>query len=161
MQIGNCVGASNHRAFIIFLFWVVISCTYAAIMTIYSSYQIWPYVDLPNLHSTSSTKILLEIITNLATSALFLSSRGIVLVYLAFASLSVNAAIAVLLCQQLHYIYEGNTYLDRLNSVNVMHGERGLQNLVRFFGCPYPISRILLRCSNTGKLQDDSCSKVL
>jgi hypothetical protein len=161
MQIGNCVGASNHRSFVIFLISVVISCTYAAIMTIYSSYQIWPSVDFPNRHSTSSTKIPMEIFTNLATSVFFLSARGIVLVYLAFASLSVNAGIAVLLCQQLHYIYEGNTYLDRLNSVNVMHGERGLQNLVRFFGCPYPISRILLRYSNTGKLHDNSGSKVL
>lgn len=140
MQIGNCVGASNHRAFIIFLISVVISCTYAAIMTIYSSYHIWPSVDFPNLassrHSMSSMKLLMEIITNLASSALFLSARGIVLIYLAFASLSVNAGIAVLLCQQLHYIYEGNTYLDRLNSVNVMHGERGLQNLARFLGAP-------------------------
>ncbi|XP_062184125.1 protein S-acyltransferase 11 isoform X2 [Phragmites australis] len=163
--IGNCVGASNHRAFVIFLISVVISCTYVAIMTIYSSYHIWPSVDFPNLassrHSMNSMKMLLEIITTLASSAFFLSARGVVLVYLAFASLSVNAGICVLLCQQLSYVYEGNTYLDRLNSANVMHRERGLQNLVRFFGCPYSISRVLLRCSNTGKLQDNSWSKLL
>uniref|UniRef100_A0A0E0KWQ0 Palmitoyltransferase n=1 Tax=Oryza punctata TaxID=4537 RepID=A0A0E0KWQ0_ORYPU len=50
---------------------------------------------------------------------------------------AVNAGIGVLLFQQLSYIYEGNTYLNRLSSPNVMHGERGLQNLIRFFGCPY------------------------
>ncbi|TVU16533.1 hypothetical protein EJB05_40103, partial [Eragrostis curvula] len=163
--IGNCVGAANHRAFVIFLISVVVSCTYVAIMTIYSSYRIWPSVDFPNLassrHSRSSMKILMEILTTLASSALFLSARGIILVYLAFASLSVNAGIVVLLCQQLKFIYEGNTYLGRLNSVNVLHGEKGLQNLVRFFGCPYPISRILLRCSNTGKLQENSGAKLL
>ncbi|CAD6261759.1 unnamed protein product [Miscanthus lutarioriparius] len=94
-------------------------------------------------------------------SAFFLSARGLVLVYLAFASLSVNAGIGVLLCQQLSYIYEGNTYLNHLSSPNPLHGERGLQNIVRFFGCPYPISRVLLRYSNTGKLQDNSGSKLL
>ncbi|CAD6259097.1 unnamed protein product [Miscanthus lutarioriparius] len=94
-------------------------------------------------------------------SAFFLSARGLVLVYLAFASLSVNAGIGVLLCQQLSYIYEGNTYLNHLSSPNPLHGERGLQNIVRFFGCPYPISRVLLRYSNTGKMQDNSGSKLL
>jgi len=163
--IGNCVGASNHQAFVIFLISVVISCAYAASMTIYASYKTWPSVDFPNLessrHSMSSMKILLEIITTIAGSAFFLSARGLVLVYLAFASLSVNAGIGVLLCQQLSYIYEGNTYLNHLSSPNAMHGERGLQNIVRFFGCPYPISRVLLRYSNTVKLQDNSGSKLL
>ncbi|XP_066346320.1 protein S-acyltransferase 11-like isoform X2 [Miscanthus floridulus] len=163
--IGNCVGASNHQVFVIFLISVVISCSYAAGMTIYASYQIWPSVDFPNLasnrHSMSFCKILLEIITTVAGSAFFLSARGLVLVYLAFASLSVNAGIGVLLCQQLSYIYEGNTYLNHLSSPNPLHGERGLQNIVRFFGCPYPISRVLLRYSNTGKMQDNSGSKLL
>ncbi|KAL6651609.1 hypothetical protein ACP70R_010534 [Stipagrostis hirtigluma subsp. patula] len=163
--IGNCVGASNHRAFVIFLISVVVSCSYAATMTIYSSYHMWPSVDFPNLassrHSMSSLKILMEIITTLASSAFFLSARGIVLVYLAFASLSVNAGIGVLLCQQLSYVYEGNTYLNRLSSPNIIQGERGLQNLVRFFGCPYSVSRVLLGHSNAGKMQDNSGAKLL
>ena len=151
--------------FVIFLISVVISCSYAAGMTIYASYQIWPSVDFPNLasnrHSMSFWKILLEIFATVAGSAFFLSARGLVLVYLAFASLSVNAGIGVLLYQQLSYIYEGNTYLNHLSSPNPLHGERGLQNIVRFFGCPYPISRVLLRYSNTGKMQDNSGSKLL
>jgi hypothetical protein len=153
--------------FVIFLISVVISCSYAAGMTIYASYQIWPSVDFPNLASSRHSmsffwKIWLEIITTVAGSAFFLSARGLVLVYLAFASLSVNAGIGVLLCQQLSYIYEGNTYLNHLSSPNALHGERGLQNIVRFFGCrPYPISRVLLRYSNAGKLQDNSGSKLL
>lgn len=161
--IGNCVGASNHRAFVIFLISVVTSCSYAAIMTIYASYHIWPPLHFPNLssygRSMGSMKILMEIITTLASSAFFLSARGLILLYLAFASLSVNAGIAVLLCQQLSYIYEGNTYLTRLSSPNVTQGERGLQNLVRFFGCPYPFSRVLLGYLN--KTQDNSGSKLL
>ncbi|ONM12193.1 DHHC zinc finger domain containing protein [Zea mays] len=94
-NIGNCVGASNHQVFVIFLISVVISCSYAAGMTIYASYQIWPSVDFPNLASSRDSmsfwKIWLEIITTVAGSAFFLSARGLVLVYLAFASLSVNA----------------------------------------------------------------------
>lgn len=163
--IGNCVGASNHRAFVIFLISVVISCSYAATMTIYASYHIWPALDFQNLassrHSMGSLKVLMEVITTLASSAFVLSARGLVLLYLAFASLSVNAGLGVLLCQQLSYIYEGNTYLNRLSSPNVMHGERGLQNLVRFFACPYSVSRVLLGYSNAGKLQDNSSSKLL
>jgi hypothetical protein len=152
--------------FVIFLISVVISCSYAAGMTIYASYQIWPSVDFPNLASSRHSmsffwKIWLEIITTVAGSAFFLSARGLVLVYLAFASLSVNAGIGVLLCQQLSYIYEGNTYLNHLSSPNALHGERGLHNIIRFFGCPYPISRVLLRYSNAGKLQDNSGSKLL
>uniref|UniRef100_A0A0D3G1M5 Protein S-acyltransferase n=1 Tax=Oryza barthii TaxID=65489 RepID=A0A0D3G1M5_9ORYZ len=114
---------------------------YAAGMTIYSSYRIWPPLDFENLASTRRSmgyiKMLIEIIGTLASSAFFLSARGLVTVYIAFASLSVNAGIGVLLFQQLSYIYEGNTYLNRLSSLSVMHGERGLQNLIRFFGCPY------------------------
>lgn len=165
LQIGNCVGASNHRAFVFFLISVVISCSYAAGMTIYSSYRIWPPLDFENLASTHRSmgyiKMLIEIIGTLASSAFFLSARGLVTVYIAFASLSVNAGIGVLLFQQLSYIYEGNTYLNRLSSPNVMHGERGLQNLIRFFGCPYSVSRVLSGYSNTGKLQDNSSSKLL
>lgn len=108
-----------------------------------------------------SMKVLMEIITTVASSAFFLSARGIILVYLAFASLSVNAGIAVLLCQQLSLIYEGNTYLGHISSPTDMHGERGLQNLVRFFACPYPFSRLLLGYTNTGKSQDNSGSKLL
>uniref|UniRef100_A0A0E0PFN5 S-acyltransferase n=1 Tax=Oryza rufipogon TaxID=4529 RepID=A0A0E0PFN5_ORYRU len=133
---------------------------YAAGMTIYSSYRIWPPLDFENLASTCRSmgyiKMLIEIIGTLASSAFFLSARGLVTVYIAFASLSVNAGIGVLLFQQLSYIYEGNTYLNRLSSLNVMHGERGLQNLIRFFGCPYSVSRVLSGYSNTGKLQDNS-----
>jgi hypothetical protein len=170
VQIGNCVGASNHQVFVVFLISVVISCSYVAGMTIYASYQIWPSIEFPDLasssrHSTSSWKTLLEMITTVAGSAFFLSARGLVLVYLAFASSSVNAGIAVLLCQQLSYIYEGNTYLSRMSSAPnaLQHGERGLQNIVRFFGCPYPVSRVVLRLrySNAAKLQDDSGSKLL
>lgn len=163
------MGASNHQVFVVFLISVVISCSYVAGMTIYASYQIWPSIEFPDpassRHSMGSWKMLLEMITTVAGSAFFLSARGLVLVYLAFASSSVNAGIAVLLCQQLSYIYEGNTYLSRLSSAPnaLQHGERGLQNIVRFFGCPYPVSRAVLRLrySNAAKLQDDSGSKLL
>ncbi|XP_048559846.1 protein S-acyltransferase 11 [Triticum urartu] len=162
--IGNCVGASNHQAFVVFLMSVVTSCSYAAIMTIYASYRIWPPLEFPNVSSygqMGSKKVLMEIITSVASSAFFLSARGIILVYLAFASLSVNAGIAVLLCQQLSLIYEGNTYLSHISSPTDIHGERGLRNLVRFFGCPYPLSRLLLGYTNTGKSQNNSGSKLL
>uniref|UniRef100_A0A0D9WB24 S-acyltransferase n=1 Tax=Leersia perrieri TaxID=77586 RepID=A0A0D9WB24_9ORYZ len=109
---------------------------YAAVMTIYASYRIWPPLDFESLASTRRSmgyfKMVLEIIATLGSSAFFLSARGLVTVYLAFASLSVNAGISVLLFQQLSYIYEGNTYLNRLSSPNFPEYCQATQTLASY-----------------------------
>ncbi|KAG6389244.1 hypothetical protein SASPL_150708 [Salvia splendens] len=70
-------------------------------------------------------------------SAVFLSARGVVLVYLFIASFSVGTGLSVLLWQQLSFIYVGKTYLSHLISVdNEEVTERDCQNLIRFFGFP-------------------------
>ncbi|XP_020112533.1 protein S-acyltransferase 11-like isoform X2 [Ananas comosus] len=86
--IGNCVGAANHRFFVAFLISVVVSCAYVVAMATYAAVFVWPRVDL-GVHLKSpgldSPELLKEIVAALATSALFLSARGFLLVYLAFA----------------------------------------------------------------------------
>nr|AEQ94184.1 DHHC zinc finger domain-containing protein [Elaeis guineensis] len=126
----------------------------------------WPPLEFRTLgstgfHDVSGARLAKEIIAALASSALRLSARGFVLIYLAFACLPVEIGLSALLWQQLYYIYEGRTYINRINSLNAWRGEKGLQDLLRFFGCPYSVFRVLLGPASAGKLQDTSSSKLL
>ncbi|URE14344.1 DHHC palmitoyltransferase [Musa troglodytarum] len=157
--IGNCVGAANHRYFIAFLISVVISCAYVFLMTLYAGFHVWPPLEIRNLALSgfgigSAASIVKEIVAALASSALLLSARGLILIYLSFASLSVEIGLVVLLWQQLYWIYEGNTYINQIASHNVARGEKGWQNLLRFFSCPYSVYRVLLGTGNAGKVQN-------
>ncbi|KAG6642775.1 hypothetical protein CIPAW_09G164500 [Carya illinoinensis] len=122
--IGNCVGAANHRYFILFLISAVTSTIYVSIMSVYAGLRIWPPLTY--------------------RSAVLLSARGLVLVYLFVSSVSVQIGLSVLLWQQLCFIYEGKTYLSHLSTRgNEEIGRKDCQNLFRFFECPYSISRYL------------------
>ncbi|KAJ6740591.1 S-ACYLTRANSFERASE [Salix purpurea] len=88
----------------------------------------------------------------LASSAVLLSTRGLVLVYLFVSSTSLEIGISVLLWQQLCYIYEGQTYLDSLSMRGGDEvGDKDCKNLFRFFGCPYPVLRFLPNFWNSPK----------
>ncbi|XP_042483458.1 protein S-acyltransferase 11 isoform X1 [Macadamia integrifolia] len=157
--IGNCVGAANHRYFIAFLFSAVISTMYVSIMSAYVGYHLWPPLPLRTLHSFkgSSTdvamRMLKEIVIAFFDSAIVLSARGLVLVYLFIASLSVEIGLSVLLWQQLCFIYGGKTYLSQLSSRGDTDvGRKGCQNLFRFLGYPYPASRHFQFLFNTKKI---------
>ncbi|KAJ3673902.1 hypothetical protein LUZ60_005894 [Juncus effusus] len=171
--IGNCVGSANHLSFVLFLISVIISCTYVTITATYCGFQVWPPLDFTILHSSnpisiSTLKIIQSLISSLASTLLQMSPQGIILIYLAFASLSVEIGIAVLLWQQLSYIYQGNTYLNSISintENNAGYDQRGWKNIVRFFECPYFVSRLFwfLGFGNPGKSSQDggSSSKVL
>ncbi|XP_047969460.1 protein S-acyltransferase 11 isoform X1 [Salvia hispanica] len=143
--IGNCVGSANHRSFILFLLSTVISTIYVVIMTFYSALQIWPPVEhnrsLSRLSGFASPEFYFGVLKGnilaFLRSAVFLSARGVVLVYLFIASFSVGTGLSVLLWQQLSFIYVGKTYLSHLTAVdNEEVMERDCQNLIRFFGFP-------------------------
>ncbi|KAG0455133.1 hypothetical protein HPP92_024425 [Vanilla planifolia] len=156
--IGNCVGAANHQYFIFFLISIVVSCSYVIGMTSYAAFHTWPSNHEPSALVTSL--LLKQILSGIATSVLSLSARGIILIYLAFACISVEIGIAFLLWQQLCYIYEGKTYVNHIKGDYNMGGERGCQNILRFFSCPYLAYRMLLIPSNAAKMQESS-SKIL
>lgn len=145
MQIGNCVGAANHRCFILFLISTVISTIYVAITTSYAAVYNWPPVEhrhLSQLSEIASAELIFGVLKDnilaFLRSAVFLPARGLVLVYLFIASVSLGIGLSVLLWQQLSYIYVGKTYLSHLSAVDSEEMmERDCQNLVRFFGCPY------------------------
>ncbi|KAI3468653.1 hypothetical protein Pfo_025316 [Paulownia fortunei] len=143
--IGNCVGAANHRCFILFLISTVISTLYVAVVTSYAALYVWPPLDHRPASQLSGFvnaelifRVLKDNILAFLRSAVFLPVRGLVLVYLFIASVSLGIGLSVLLWQQLSYIYVGKTYLSHLSAVDSEElMERDCQNLVRFFGCPY------------------------
>ncbi|KAF5737926.1 DHHC-type zinc finger family protein isoform 1 [Tripterygium wilfordii] len=156
--IGNCVGAANHRHFIAFLTCAVVSTVYVSIISVYAGYRVWPplqYKSIGPLNGISrglALRALKEIILALLGSAAFLSARGLVLVYLFVASVSLEIGLIILLWQQLCYIYEGETYLSLLNSqISERPGKKDCQNLFRFFGCPYSVLRYLPNARNAPK----------
>lgn len=156
IQIGNCVGAGNHRSFILFLMSAVASTFYVSIVSSYILYQIWPPLrHIPTVKLSWSTiiAVLLESALPFLISVESLPIRGFVLIYLFFASFSIEIGLAVLLWQQICFIYEGKTYLSHLNSTgNDEVDEKDCQNIVRFFGCSNPATRYLLSFWNIKKI---------
>lgn len=157
LQIGNCVGAANHRYFILFLISAVTSTIYVSIMSAYAGLRIWPPLTYRLGHfSELNRELALRAIVGLflafLRSAVLLSARGLVLVYLFVSSVSVQIGLSVLLWQQLCFIYEGKTYLSHSSTQgNEEIGRKDCQNLFRFFECPYPISRYLPNSSRSWK----------
>ncbi|XP_061368318.1 protein S-acyltransferase 11 [Gastrolobium bilobum] len=148
--IGNCVGAANHRNFIAFLISAVLSTIYVSIMSAYAGLHIWPTLtySIKGLNGITSVdlawRVINEILIAFLRSALLLSSRGLVLAYLFIASVSLQIGLSVLLWQQLSYIYQGKTYLSHLTSQAGNEEEKkDCQNLVRFFGFQYSVTRFL------------------
>uniref|UniRef100_A0A2P2KUL5 S-acyltransferase n=1 Tax=Rhizophora mucronata TaxID=61149 RepID=A0A2P2KUL5_RHIMU len=148
--IGNCVGAANHRHFVAFLISAVISTVYASVMSAYAVLHIWPplmdksFEHSGGINSYPTWRILKEIVFALVNSAVFLSMRGLILVYLFVSTVSVEIGLSALLWQQLYYIYEGKTFLSHLSSRGSNEvGEKDCKNIFQFFGCPYSVSRCL------------------
>ncbi|KAL1221588.1 Protein S-acyltransferase 11 [Cardamine amara subsp. amara] len=158
--IGNCVGAGNHKHFIAFLISAVISTIYAAGMCVYSLIHILPPLENRAAYASDvvggDTLSILRAVKNITlayiANAIFISVRGLVLVYLFVASVSVAIGLSVLLWQQLSYIYEGKTYLSHLSSQGREEdGEKSCRNLLTFFGCPHSIERHLPTIRNLRK----------
>lgn len=128
------------------------STIYVSIMSAHAGLHLWPpltYSSIGRLNGTPSInlawRIIKETIFAFLRSVMLLSTRGFVLVYLFFSSVSMLIGLSVLLWQQLYYIYEGETYLSHLSSQahNNGNGKKDCQNLVRFFGFPYSVKRFL------------------
>ncbi|KAK9676479.1 hypothetical protein RND81_11G079600 [Saponaria officinalis] len=154
--IGNCVGAANHRYFISFLIIAVISVAYVALMSAYAILHISPSLGettVGQMHRVGNKlavmSILKDVFIAFLTSAIFFSTRGIVLLYLFVSSISVGIGLSILLWQQLYFIYEGRTYLSSLSSR--AKAERDCRNLYLFFGCPY-IRTLYFRACNSEKI---------
>lgn len=128
----------------------IISTTYAAGMCVYANTRLWPSVTYGSIdplfiHTRSGlVRVLKDIMRAFLSSALLLSTRGIILMYLFIASISIQIGLIVLLAQQLKFIYEAQTYVSYLSSSGGENREVGLHNLLKFFGCPYSVTRFVL-----------------
>ncbi|KAL0743501.1 hypothetical protein Bca4012_085014 [Brassica carinata] len=155
--IGNCVGAGNHKNFVAFLISAIISTSYASVMCVYSLIHILPPLEngaayASHAKSASILRGVKSIVLAYLSNAIFISLRGLVLLYLFVASVSVAIGLSVLLWQQLSYIYEGKTYLSHLSSQGSEEdGEKSCRNLLTFFGCPLSIERHLPTIRNLRK----------
>lgn len=159
--IGNCVGAANHRYFIAFLICAIISTLYVTTMSIYVGSYVWPplmmYGSVGRIHgfgtgSMLALRVVKEVVISLFNSAVLLSPRGLLLVYLLISSVSVGIGLSVLLWQQLCYIYEGQTYLSHLSSRGGDGSNgKGCENIHLFFGCPFFILRYFPSTRNAWK----------
>lgn len=131
---------------------------YVTIMSAYAVLHIWPpltYRYLDHFRASDRSlawRALQDVAIALVSSAVLLSTRGLVLVYLFVSSISLEIGISVLLWQQFCYIYEGQTYLSSLSMRGGDEaGEKDCKNLFRFFGCPYPVLRFLPNFWNSPK----------
>ncbi|KAF6160797.1 hypothetical protein GIB67_035998, partial [Kingdonia uniflora] len=156
--IGNCVGAANHRSFIVFLISALISTIYVSGMSAYVGFHLWPPLDYGSLNLLSSFTMhsslimVKQIVIAFLSSAVFLTPRSLLLVYLFVASFSMEIGLTVLLWQQLWFIYEGKTYLTHLTQGKNGVGQRDCQNISRFFGFSYSGTRFLPIFSRTKKI---------
>ncbi|KAL9254157.1 S-acyltransferase 11-like protein, partial [Drosera capensis] len=134
--IGNCVGAGNHHYFINFLLSAIASMVYVTILSAFSGVHVLPASSYRRLDRSLGSQNGVGVVGTLqaiVSSGLFLSPRGIVLIYLFMASLSVEIGLVVLLWQQLCFIYQGKTYVGNLSSQKKdgSGGEKDCQNLYR------------------------------
>jgi palmitoyltransferase len=155
IQIGNCVGAANHRSFILFLFFTVISTFYVCAMSMVTICKIWSdrmksgELQLDGWAMTRM-EVLLSYLVVWIGSSLTSSVRAIGLIYLVVLSLSVMIGVGLLLHQQVRHIYEGKTFIESLQHHNgVVKGIKaptpGWRNLRRLFGHGHPVFWVLPR----------------
>lgn len=144
--IGNCVGATNHRPFILFLLFAVISNLYVLAMSVSAIVKIWStFTDLPEmLVSKHVVVVLASYLQALLGTSISSSVRALGLLYLVAVSLSVTIGVGLLLHQQVRQLYDGHTFIDSLQQENgLIRGRmppgRGWRNLRRVFGHGHPV----------------------
>ncbi|CAM6097998.1 unnamed protein product [Calypogeia fissa] len=140
--IGNCVGANNHRHFILFLLYTVLSSVYVFGMALYTGLRIWPSVitsnrmdNFGNSLSFSMGAGALAVVAN----AILISGRAVALLYLLVASVAIVTGVGILLQQQLSFLYSGSTFIDSIQAASKSRGQEGWDNLRQVFGNGHPI----------------------
>lgn len=138
--IGNCVGASNMRPFILFLLFAVMSNVYVLMMSISAMLKVWSSLDFSDRVRVSSMnwhimEVLASYLQALLGSSISSSVRTIAIFYLVAASLSVIIGVGLLLYQQLRQLYDGYSFIESLQFENGnFRGSRGWRNFQRTFG---------------------------
>ncbi|MCO5582355.1 hypothetical protein L7F22_036249 [Adiantum nelumboides] len=162
--IGNCVGAANHRPFVLFLLFAVLSNVYVFLMSASAIIKIWQtHTDMPEvLGVASSSQVVVVMATYLQAllgSSISSSVRGLGLLYLVAVSLSVTFGVGLLLHHHVRQLYDGDTFIETLQRESGVR--RGLsqgewKNFQKVFGYGNPLFWVLPRVvtGSNGKVHD-------
>lgn len=162
--IGNCVGAANHRPFVLFLFFAVLSNVYVFLMSVSAIVKIWKtQADLPEMFGVSSSSqavvVLATYLQALLGSSISSSVRALGLLYLVAVSLSVSIGVGLLLHHHVRQLYDGYTFIETLQRENGV--TRGLpqgewRNFQRVFGYGHPLFWVFPRLAtgSNGKVHE-------
>lgn len=147
------MGANNHKNFVLFLVCTTLSCFYLLVMSTCAGSKLWP--KPVKLHHGKLAQLSVgfnfQFLSNVLTAVLFStdSVRALALIYLSIAALALLIGVGLLLHQQLHLLYNGETYIDSLSSGGWMdrdfRGGKGWANLGRVFGKRHPVFWLLPR----------------
>ena len=113
--LSNCVGTDNHRNFLLFLAWTIVSCLYVTAVSSTLLMQRWSYVrDFVGaiLQSLKWQRALLVWLTVLLKAPAWLS----VALYLLVVSVSLALGLGFLLARQVVFLLRGISYVDTLKS---------------------------------------------
>jgi hypothetical protein len=129
LQIANCVGADNQRAFMLLLLYAILGCSYALGMGTWALFKMAPeVVSLARAgrdfwHGFSDGFPTAEDVIGLVFSVrVRISVRLIVVGYLTFLSVGVILAAGVLLKQQLDAVFSGETMIDSMQGAPLVSG---------------------------------------
>lgn len=159
--IGNCVGVSNQRHFVLFLIWVVSSFLYivclgsASLLYLQPSLFSWKsYKHIPRM---GGGYLGVQVVKAIMQYEASISIRTMVLGYLIVVAISSVAGLGFLLFQQVRLIVEGQTYIDSLQDPEYSSKNLGSTifqgftkttlraNLSRVFGNGHPLLWIVPR----------------
>ena len=111
--LSNCVGTDNHRNFLLFLAWTIVSCLYVTAVSGSLLLQRWSYVrDFlgATVQSLKWQRALLVWLTVLLKAPTWLSTA----LYLLVVSVSLALGLGILLARQLVFLLRGISYVDAL-----------------------------------------------
>eukprot|EP00245_Coleochaete_scutata_P003490 TRINITY_DN15119_c0_g1_i1.p1 TRINITY_DN15119_c0_g1~~TRINITY_DN15119_c0_g1_i1.p1 ORF type:complete len:205 (+),score=14.82 TRINITY_DN15119_c0_g1_i1:46-615(+) len=154
--IGNCVGAGNHRHFLLFLVWAQLSGVYMLGMGLWAGGLMWPtLIQLRNEHLhqavsnsfNTGSSLFFEILQLILTAQIDLTVRAIGVGYIIIAAIAVLFGLGILFCQQMRLVSLGQTYIDHIQLGTTASGapilkatlersgmEAWMDNLRRIFG---------------------------
>ena len=139
--LSNCVGADNHRNFLLFLFWTIISCFYvtavASVLLLARRTYVWDFVSAV-LRSLQWQRVILAWFVVLQTAPAWLSAS----LYLLVASLGLALGLGILMQRQVNFLLRGVSYIDALNLRTKGHTPNmvsdPVMNLRKVFGSRHP-----------------------
>lgn len=141
--LSNCVGTDNHRNFLLFLAWTIVSCCYVTAVTTTLLLRRWSYVREfigAVLRSLKWHRAILVWLAVLQQAPIWLSAA----LYLLVVSVALALGLGILLLRQMLFLSRGVGYVDalKLRTQGAMPSSTSdwSANLRRVFGCRHVLT---------------------